>query len=82
MRFRTLWARHDVQKLEGGSITVNHPTVGPLSLHREKLPVGDLILVLYYPDENSDTADKLRLLGTLAAPAPGTTDPQMQTPHS
>ena len=64
-RFRTLWARHDVRELDGGSITVNHPVVGELGLHRDKLPVGDLILVLYYPDENSDSAEKLRLLSSL-----------------
>ena len=66
-RFRTLWARQDVRPLEGGSTTVNHPTVGTMRLHREKLPLGDLILVLYYPDENSDTADKLRLMGLAAS---------------
>jgi transcriptional regulator with XRE-family HTH domain len=63
-RFRTLWARQDVRPLEGGSTTVHHPSVGPLRLHREKLPLGDLILVLYYPDENSESAEKLRLLAT------------------
>jgi transcriptional regulator with XRE-family HTH domain len=66
-RFRTLWARHDVRRLEGGSTTVNHPVVGPLSLHREKLPVGDLVLVVYYPDAHSDAAEKLRVLASLAA---------------
>jgi len=64
-RFRTLWARHDVRQLTGGTTTVNHPEVGTMSLHREKLPVDDLILVLYYPVENSDSAEKLRLLGLL-----------------
>jgi transcriptional regulator with XRE-family HTH domain len=70
-RFRTLWARHDVRRLEGGTATVNHPVVGALRLHRDKLPVDDLILVLYYPDEDSDSAEKLRVLASLAA----TTDP-------
>lgn len=68
-RFRTLWARQDVRPLEGGSTTVQHPTVGPLRLHREKLPLGDLILVVYYPDQNSEAAEKLRLLATAAAPS-------------
>jgi transcriptional regulator with XRE-family HTH domain len=67
-RFRQLWARHDVLHLGGGTTTVNHPTVGALRLHREKLPVADLILVLYYPDTGSDTADKLRLLTALTSP--------------
>jgi transcriptional regulator with XRE-family HTH domain len=66
-RFRQLWARHDVRRLEGGTTTVSHPTLGALHLHREKLPVGGLILVLYYPDTNSETADKLRLLASLSS---------------
>lgn len=66
-RFRTLWARHDVRKLEGGGATINHPVVGSLSLHREKLPVGELILVIYYPDPRSAAAEKLRLLATLSS---------------
>jgi transcriptional regulator with XRE-family HTH domain len=78
-RFRTLWARHDVRALEGGSVTVNHPIVGALMLHREKLPVGDLILVLYYPGENSDAAEKLRLLATLDARTPETAELRTQS---
>ncbi|MCY1140991.1 helix-turn-helix transcriptional regulator [Actinoplanes sp. Pm04-4] len=65
-RFRRLWARHDVRELEGGSITVNHPVVGALRLNRDKLPVGEVLLVLYYPDEGSGSAEKLRLLASLA----------------
>jgi transcriptional regulator with XRE-family HTH domain len=61
-RFRTLWARHDVSRLIGGTTTVNHPTVGPMTLHRDKLPVDDVLLVLYYPDSHSDSAEKLQLL--------------------
>lgn len=80
-RFCTLWARQDVRALEGGTATVNHPMVGALSLHREKLPVGDLILVIYYPDENSDAAEKLRILATLNARAPENREARMQTPH-
>ncbi|MEO7124128.1 MAG: helix-turn-helix transcriptional regulator [Lacisediminihabitans sp.] len=64
-RFRSLWARHDVRRLDGGTTTVNHPTVGALKLHREKLPVDGLTLVLYYPDEHSDSAEKLRLLAAM-----------------
>lgn len=61
-RFRTLWARHDVRPLRGGTATIDHPRVGPLDLHREKLPVDGLVLVIYYPDEQGDSADRLRLL--------------------
>jgi len=68
-RFRRLWGRHDVRELEGGSITVNHPVVGTLRLNRDKLPAGPVILVLYYPDEGSESADKLRLLASLTTDA-------------
>ena len=67
-RFRTLWARHDVRELEGGTAEVNHPVVGRLHLHREKLPVDGLFLVLYYPDRGSESDEKLRVLASLAQP--------------
>lgn len=66
-RFRTLWARHDVRELAGGTTTVNHPVVGELRLNREKLPVDDLLLVLYYADDGSVSQDKLRLLASYTA---------------
>ncbi len=66
-RFRELWARQDVRLLAGGTATVRHPRVGALRLNREKLPVDDLLLVVYYPDENSESAEKLRLLASLAS---------------
>lgn len=65
-RFRRLWARHDVRQLQGGTTSANHPVVGALHLHRDKLPVGDLTLVLYYPAIGSDSAEKLRVLASLA----------------
>ncbi|MFI5935480.1 helix-turn-helix domain-containing protein [Actinoplanes sp. NPDC051494] len=66
-RFRTLWARHDVRELRGGTTTVRHPVVGELVLHRDKLPADGLILVVYYPDAGSGSAEKLRLLASLTA---------------
>lgn len=66
-RFRALWARQDVRPFEGGTTTVNHPLLGSMRLHREKLPVDGLILVVYYPEAGSDTADKTRLLASLSA---------------
>ncbi|MFC7386258.1 helix-turn-helix domain-containing protein [Sphaerisporangium rhizosphaerae] len=69
-RFRTLWARHDVRGLDGGTTTVNHPVVGELRLHRDKLPVDDLILVLYYADQGSESDEKLRLLASMAQTTP------------
>ncbi|MFF3482876.1 helix-turn-helix transcriptional regulator [Streptomyces sp. NPDC002701] len=69
-RFRTLWARHDVRTLDGGTTTVHHPVVGDLRLHRDKLPVDDVILVVYYPDKDSDSDEKLHLLAALAQTGP------------
>jgi transcriptional regulator with XRE-family HTH domain len=66
-RFRSVWARHDVRALEGGAATVHHPELGALRLNREKLPVGDLVLVLYYPEQGSEAAEKLGALASLAA---------------
>jgi transcriptional regulator with XRE-family HTH domain len=64
-RFRALWARQDIRGLDGGTTTVNHPVVGELHLHRDKLPVGDVLLVLYYADQGSESDEKLRLLASL-----------------
>ena len=72
-RFRTLWARHDVRSLDGGTAAVNHPVVGELRLHRDKLPVDDLLLVLYYADQGSESDEKLRILASLAQTMPAPT---------
>jgi transcriptional regulator with XRE-family HTH domain len=74
-RFRALWARHDVRGLDGGTTTVHHPVVGDLRLHRDKLPVGDVLLVLYYADQGSDSDEKLRLLASIAQAAPASAEP-------
>ncbi|PJJ72980.1 helix-turn-helix protein [Diaminobutyricimonas aerilata] len=66
-RFRTLWARQDVRPLTGGTTTVHHPVVGELRLHRDKLPADDVVLVVYYADAHSESAEKLRVLDSLAA---------------
>lgn len=66
-RFRTLWARHDIRQLAGGTAVVNHPSLGALRLHREKMPIDDLVLVVYYPAEHSADAEKLDLLASLTA---------------
>lgn len=68
-RFRQLWARQDVRRLSGGTTVVRHPVVGELTLHREKLPVDGVVLVLYYADEGSPSAERLAVLGALATPA-------------
>ena len=78
-RFRTLWAQHDVQARQSWPITMDHPTVGTLTLNREKLIISDtahtLVLAIYHPDLGTDSADKLALLASWAVdPALRTTD--------
>jgi transcriptional regulator with XRE-family HTH domain len=67
-RFRTLWARHDVSRLSGGTTVVHHPVVGELHLYRDKLPVESVVLVVYYPDAGSPSAERLRLLAARSEP--------------
>lgn len=73
--FRELWARHDVRRLKGGTTSIHHPVVGELHLHRDKLPVDGLTLVLYYADTGNDSEEKMQTLASLTgrqnAPLPG-----------
>jgi transcriptional regulator with XRE-family HTH domain len=70
-RFRQLWARHDVGPRQGIVVHFNHPQVGELILNREKMLVGGtghIMVVIYHPDEGSEAAEKLALLGSAALP--------------
>ena len=71
-RFRRLWARHDVQSLEGAPARLDHPLVGELTLSREKLAIAGTegqLLVIYHAKPGTGSAEKLALLASLAAPA-------------
>jgi transcriptional regulator with XRE-family HTH domain len=68
--FRQLWARHDVRALAGAPVRIQHPQVGLLELHREKLSIGDSggqLLVIHHAEAGSESARSLALLGSLAA---------------
>jgi transcriptional regulator with XRE-family HTH domain len=70
--FGRMWARHDVRERRGASLTVNHPEVGDLALHREKLLItgtDGLMLVIYHPEPGSEAAEKLGLLASMSASA-------------
>jgi transcriptional regulator with XRE-family HTH domain len=70
-RFRQLWARHDVQSLDGGPTRFRHPQVGDLTLRREKLAIGGTdgqLLVVYHAEAGTSSAEKLDLLASLATP--------------
>jgi hypothetical protein len=65
-RFRTLWNRHDVAAQRAATVPFDHPQVGELRLHRERLAVSGtdgISLVVYHAGPGPD-ADKLALLGS------------------
>ncbi|HEX6343781.1 helix-turn-helix transcriptional regulator [Umezawaea sp.] len=74
-RFRALWDRHDVRDQRGAPIPFDHPRVGRMRLHRERLAISGtdgLTLVVYHAEAGSSDAEKLALLGSSAlAPAGG-----------
>ncbi|RAJ43702.1 helix-turn-helix protein [Kitasatospora sp. SolWspMP-SS2h] len=64
-RFRTLWARREVRRRTVGRTRFQHPDVGALDLHYEKLlrPEARQLLVVYRADPGSPSAERLELLG-------------------
>jgi transcriptional regulator with XRE-family HTH domain len=69
-RFRVLWARQDVKHKSTGSSLLQHPQVGELELHYEKLliPGTDMqTLVTYHARPGSDSEERLRLLAAISA---------------
>jgi len=69
--FRRLWARHDVHPWEGATAVMNHPLVGSLALHKERLLISGsdgLVLILHHAVPGTEDAEKLALLASLAAP--------------
>src|SRR4051794_118379 len=79
LRFRQLWARHEVRGQRGTPIRINHPQVGEMTLNRERLAIDGaegVTLIIYHPDAGSSDADKLALLSSAALP---TADPAHET---
>jgi transcriptional regulator with XRE-family HTH domain len=77
-RFRELWGRHDVKPKAPGQWSLQHPLVGPLNLRFENLTIegsNGLTLVAYHAEPDSETAQKLALLASLAARQPHQEDP-------
>ena len=68
--FRRLWARHDVRVRAGSVTRLDHPEVGELTLHREKLEVGGapgMTLVVYHARPGSTDEEKLQVLASHTA---------------
>ncbi|MET9111141.1 helix-turn-helix transcriptional regulator [Streptomyces zhihengii] len=71
-RFRSLWARQDVTHSTTGTSKFNHPQVGSMELHYEKLliPRTDMqTLITYHALPGSESEERLRLLATMNAPS-------------
>ncbi|MFE5033321.1 helix-turn-helix domain-containing protein [Streptomyces sp. NPDC056683] len=66
-RFCTLWAKREVRRRAAGYTQFNHPLVGQLELRYEKLlrPEARQLLVVYYADHGSPSAERLQLLTSL-----------------
>ena len=68
--FRRLWGSHDVRTHGTGTKRFHHPEVGELVLAYEELVITaepGLVMILYTAEPGSPSAEKLRLLASLAA---------------
>jgi len=68
--FRRLWAAHDIRHHETGAKHLVHPQVGDLHLTFDRLDLPGAtrwMMFAYTAVAGSPTADRLRLLGSLAA---------------
>lgn len=74
-RFRDLWNRHDAGAQRGASVRIDHPQVGEMALHRERLGISGtdgMTLVMYHAEPGSADAEKLALLASsVLEPADG-----------
>lgn len=67
-RFRDLWARHDIRELRGGTVTIEHPQVGAITLNQEKLVLAgrrSMRLVVLHPEPDSPAEQSLAVLASL-----------------
>ncbi|MGR6919247.1 MmyB family transcriptional regulator [[Actinomadura] parvosata] len=80
--FRTLWAAHDVRTHGTGTKRFTHPEVGELVLAYEELALTaepGLVMIIYTAEPGSPSAERLRLLASLAAEQPAHTGDEAAT---
>ncbi|MGP3534215.1 helix-turn-helix domain-containing protein [Microbacterium sp. RD1] len=64
--FRKLWSRHTVGSQRSAPVAFDHPQLGEIELHRERLQLtgtDGITLVVYHATAGSPAAEKLTLLG-------------------
>jgi hypothetical protein len=82
--FRIRWAAHDVRFHRTGVKRLHHPDVGDLELAYEtmELPASpELRMTAYTAAAGSPSAERLALLGSLAASRPPTADTDVIAPR-
>ncbi|MFC0675192.1 helix-turn-helix transcriptional regulator [Brachybacterium hainanense] len=71
--FSTLWNTHDVLRHRSGAKLLTHPEVGDLEFGYESLELSaepGLVMLVFTIEAGSRTAEAMRLLASLTAPAP------------
>ncbi|GGU14801.1 hypothetical protein [Nocardioides albus] len=71
--FRRLWGAHDVRTHGAGTKRFHHPEVGEVTLAYEELAVTaepGQVLMVYTAEPGTPSADRLKLLASLAAELP------------
>ena len=71
--FRSLWGAHNVRTHGAGTKRFHHPEVGELTLAYEELAITaepGLVMLVYTAEPGSPSAERLRLLASLAAKHP------------
>ncbi len=79
-RFRHLWGRHDIRATRERVSRLDHPQVGEIDLHSNKLAIEgtDLILVVFHAEAGSRSAELLAILGSLTAPGEPAAEPRLR----
>ena len=68
--FRRLWVDHQVKACMSGTKRIHHRLAGPLTLPYETMTIQtdpDQTMVVYTPEQGSDTAERLQLLASWKA---------------
>ena len=82
-RFRNLWNRHDVSTQRSAPVAFDHPQVGEMTLHRERLTISGtdgMVLNMYHAEPGSMDAEKVALLASSVLEPVDGTGPDRRSP--